>query len=135
MGEPIWLCFIVPNTVYGQFQEKSFWVVDKRVEVDGIGLDTGDIDLKIQWYESIPVISISGLVYRFYCDNPPQVQIHTQPVHVKISMTKCFGAAERRTSARNKSPSPTELLHGYYLQWKLNGGKEFYNKIAEEVVS
>ena len=33
-----------------------------------------------------------------------------------------------------KSLSPSESLYGNNLQWELNGGKEFYNNISEEVV-
>ena len=43
--------------------------------------------------------------------------------------------AERHTSEINKGLSPSESLHGNDLQWKLNGGKAFYNNIAKEVVS
>ena len=49
-------------------------------------------------------------------------------------MTQVYGTSEKHTSARNKSPSPLELLHGNDLQWKLNYGKEFYHKIAKEVI-
>ena len=45
-----------------------------------------------------------------------------------------FGTVDRNTSTRNIIPSPLEPLHGNDLQWKLNSGKWFYNKIAEEVV-
>ena len=69
-------------------------------------LDDGDVALTIQWYDQIPVIYVSDMVYRLHCDNPPQVQIHTHLVHGKISMTQIYGTAERNTSARNKIPSP-----------------------------
>ena len=48
---------IVPNTVYNQFQKQPFWVSDKRIELYGIRLDDEYIDITIQWYEQIPVIS------------------------------------------------------------------------------
>ena len=110
------------------------WVADKRVELDGIRLDSGYNYLTIQLYEQIPGIYGSDFVYILYCDNPPQAQSHTQIVHGNISTTQVYGTAERQTSTRNKIPSPSKQLHVNELQWKLNGGKEFYNKIAEEVI-
>ena len=83
-----------------------FWVSDKRIELGVTRIYAGDIDLKIQWYENIPGISGSYLVYIFYCDNPTQVQSHTQLVHGKMSMTQIYGAVESHTPARNKSLSP-----------------------------
>ena len=77
------------------------WVDGKRVELDGISLDAGDIALIIQLYEQITGISVSDMVYRFYCDNTPQVQSHTQIVHGKISITQIYGTAERHTSAKS----------------------------------
>ena len=94
------------NTVYYQFQKQSLWVADKRIELDDIRLGTGYISLTIQWYDYIPGISVSDLVYRFYCDNPTQVQSHNKLVHGKISTTKIHGTAERHTSSRYKITSP-----------------------------
>ena len=99
------------------------WVADKRVELDGIRLDAVYVALKIQWCDQIPGISGLDLVYRFYCDNPPQVHSHTQLVHGKISMTQISGTTQRDTSKIYKIMSPSWLLHGHDLQWKLNGGK------------
>ena len=45
LGEPISIGHIVLNTVYYQFQEKLLWIDDKRVELDGIRLDDGEIYL------------------------------------------------------------------------------------------
>ena len=115
-GKKIWIGRIVKYIVYDQFQKQPLWVADKRVELDCIRIDTGDIDLTIQWYERITGISVSDLVYRFYCDNHPQVQSHTQLVHGKILTTQIYGTADRYTYARYKSPSPAELLHGNDLQ-------------------
>ena len=67
-----------------QFQNQPFWVADKRVELDGIKLDAGDISLTFQWHEQIPGISGSYMVYRLFCDNSPQVQSHNQVVHGNI---------------------------------------------------
>ena len=63
------------------------------------------------------------MVYRLYCDNPPQVQSHTQPVRVKIETNQISRTEESHTSARNKMFLPSESLHGNDLQWKSNGGK------------
>ena len=57
----ILLGHIVPNTFTTSFR-KTLWVAGKRVELDGIRLYAGDIALKIQWYEQIPVIYGSYLV-------------------------------------------------------------------------
>ena len=92
------------NTVYDQFQKQQLWVADKRVELYDIRLYSGDIVIKIQWYEHITGISESDLVYRFYCDNTPQVQSHAQIVHGNISMTQIYGTTKRHTSARNIIP-------------------------------
>ena len=105
----------MPNKVYNQFQKKTLWVADKRVELDRISIDDGDIALKIQWYEQITGIYVSYLVYRLYCDNPLQVQIHTKVVHRMISTTQIYRTAERHTFARNKSLSPSDLLYGNEL--------------------
>ena len=88
------------------------WVADKCDDSDWIRLDAADIDLTTQWYENIPIISGSDPVYIFYCDNPPQVQCHTQIEHGKISTTNISGTAERHTSAINIILSPSESLHG-----------------------
>ena len=90
--------------------------------------------LTIEWYEGIPGIPGSDMVYIFFGDNPPQFQIHNQIVHGSILMNQISVTAERHTSAENKSPSPSEVLHGNNLQCKLNGRKEFDNTIAKEVV-
>ena len=78
MGSPIWLGCIVPNTIYDQFRGGTLWVADKHVELYGIRIDAGNIGLIIHWYEHIPGISGSDMVYRLYFDNPPKVQSHTQ---------------------------------------------------------
>ena len=70
------------------------------------------------------------MVYRLYCDNTPQVQIHTHIVHEKISMTQNYGTVERHTYARNKSLPQSDLLHGNYLQCRLIGINNVYNKIG-----
>ena len=62
-GGPVWLGCIMRNKFYDQFQKQPFWVDDKHIELDVIRLDVGDIALKIHWYEHIPVISGSDLVY------------------------------------------------------------------------
>ena len=118
MGEPIRISSVLPDTVYDHFKKQPLWVADKSVELYGIRLDVGDIALTIQWYEHIPGVSGSDLVYRLYCDSPTQVQIHTQLVHVNISMNQISGAVERHTYPRNKSTSPPESLQGNHLQWK-----------------
>ena len=64
------------------------WVSDKRVELDVISLDAGDVALKIQWYEQIPGMYGSDIGYIFYFDNTPQVLSNTHLVHGKISMTQ-----------------------------------------------
>ena len=74
------------------------------------------------------------MVYRLYCDNPHQVRNHTQIVHRNISMAQISATVERHTFARNKSRSPLKSLYGNDLQWKLNRGKVFYNKISKEVL-
>ena len=124
---------IAPNTVYDQFQKKK-WVADNRVELDGIRMDAGDIYLTVQGYEKTPGIYWSGMVYILYCDNHPQVQIHTQLVHRNISMAQISWTAERHTSTRNKSPSPSQSQYGNDLQRKLNCGKEYNNNTAEKVL-
>ena len=47
---------IVPNTFYDQFKTQPFCVSDKRVELYGIMQYSGDIALKIHWYENIPYL-------------------------------------------------------------------------------
>ena len=44
---------IVPNTFYDQFKTQPFCVSDKRVELYGIMQYSGDLALKIYWYENI----------------------------------------------------------------------------------
>ena len=101
---------IVPNTGYDQFQKKSLWLADKRVDLDSIRLYSGDIVRTIQWYEKITGISVLDLVYRLYCDNPPHVHSHTQLVHIKISMTQTFGTAEAHLFQK-QILSPSDSLH------------------------
>ena len=84
------------------------WVADNHVELEGIILDTEDIALTIQWYKQITGISGSDLVYKLYCGDPTQVQIHTQIVHGNILITKVYGTAASHPSARNKSTTPSE---------------------------
>ena len=48
LGYPIWLCLIVSNPVYNQFQKYPLWVADNCIELDVIRLDAGDISLTIQ---------------------------------------------------------------------------------------
>ena len=43
----IWLDRVLHNTVYDQFQKQPLQVADKRVELDGIRLNDGDIALRI----------------------------------------------------------------------------------------
>ena len=69
------------------------------------------------------------MVYIIYCDSSLQFQMNTQLVYGEISITNFSGNEEMQTSARNKSPSQLGLLHCNDLQWKLNGGKGFDNKI------
>ena len=57
------------------------WVDYKHIELPAISLDYGYIYLTIHWYKQIPGIYESDLVYRLYCDNPPQFQIHAQLLH------------------------------------------------------
>ena len=71
------------------------------------------------------------MVYELECGQPPQVQIHTQLVHRKISMTQVSGVKDKRRSGRHKSQLLAENKSS--IEWKLNGGKDFYNKLAEEV--
>ena len=106
------------NTVYDQFQKKLLWVANNRIEFDGIRVNAEDIALTFHWYEQISGIYGSDIVYIFYCYDPPQVQSHTQIVHGKISVTRIYGTAERHTSERYKSPSPSESLHGNDLYCK-----------------
>ena len=62
LGQRICLRQIVSNTVYDQFQKQPLWLADKRVELYGIRLDSGDISLTIQQYGNINGISISDMV-------------------------------------------------------------------------
>ena len=105
---------------------------DKRIKLDGIRLDCGDIGLTIQWYEQVTVIIESGLVYRLYCGQIPQVQSHTKLVHGNIAMTQVSGTKEKSRSAINKSKLAAE--DDISIEWKLNGGKNFYNKLSKQVV-
>ena len=67
--------------VNDEFQKEPLWEADKRIKLDGIRLDCGDIGLTIQWYEQVSVIVESDLVYILYCVEIPQAQSHTQLVH------------------------------------------------------
>ena len=62
-GEPIWIGRIVPNMINDEFKKQSIWEADKRIKIDGIRLDRGDIGMTIQWYEQVTVIPGSDLVY------------------------------------------------------------------------
>ena len=62
------------------------WVADNYTELYCIRLDAADIYIAIQWYDNINGIYGSDMVYRFYCDHPPQVQIHTKLMQGNISM-------------------------------------------------
>ena len=73
---------------------------DKRVYLDGIRLDDIYIYLTIQWYEHIPGISVSDIIYRLYCDNTPKLQIHNQLLHGNTSMDQIYGTVERHTSVK-----------------------------------
>ena len=88
------------HIVYDQFQKELLWVADNRVELDGIRLSARDISLKIQWYDQIPGIYGSDLVYRLYCDNPPQFKIHAKFVYGIISMNQISVTSERHNSAK-----------------------------------
>ena len=94
----------MPNKFYNQFQKLIFWVDYKRVELDGFRLYVGDMDITIKWYEQIPGIYGSDLVYIIYCGSPSQLQSHTQLVHGKISMTP--GTAYSNISSIYKILSP-----------------------------
>ena len=95
----------MPSIVYYQFHEQPLWVADERVDLDGIRIYYRDISLTIQWYEYIPWISGSDLVYRLYYDNPAQVQRHNHILHGKISMNQIYVTVESHTSSRYKSLS------------------------------
>ena len=88
--------------VNDEFQKQPLWESDKRIRLYVIRLDCGDIGLMIQWYEKVPVFVESYLLYRLYCGQIPQVQIHTQLVHGKIAMTQVFGTKEKRRFAKHK---------------------------------
>ena len=82
--------------------------------------------MKIQWYEHVPGIFESVLVYRFYCGQIPQVQSHTKLMNGKIAMNKVFGTKDKRRSTKHKSKSVAEDEN--IAEWKLNGSKDFYNR-------
>ena len=44
------------NMVNDEFQQQPLWEADKRIKLDRIRLDCGDIGLTIQWYEQFPLI-------------------------------------------------------------------------------
>ena len=115
-----------------EFQKQSIWEADKRIKIYGISLDCGDIDMTIQWYDQAPGIPGSDLVYELECVQPPQVQSHNQLVHGKIAMTQVAVVKKKRRSGRHKSQLVAENQSS--IEWKLNGGKDFYNKLAEEVI-
>ena len=98
LGEPVFLGRTMPNTIYYQFQKQTFLVADKCVGLDGITIDARYIAITVQWYEQIPGISGSDLVYILHCNNPLQVQSHTKLVHGKISMTHISGNLGRHTT-------------------------------------
>ena len=75
-------------------------MADKHVEFNGIRIYAEYIALKIQWYDQIPGISRSDLVYIFYCNNPPQFKIHAKFVYGIISMNQISVTSERHNSAK-----------------------------------
>ena len=76
-GEPVWLGRIFPNMVNYEFQKQPLWEADKCINLDGIRLDCGDIGFTIQWYDQVPGIFESDIVYRIYRGQLPQVQSYT----------------------------------------------------------
>ena len=131
-GETIWLGHIVTNMLNDEFHKQPLWEADKRIKFDVISLNCGYIGLTIQCYEQSTGIVESDLVYRLYCGQLPQVQSHAQLVHGKIVMTQVSGTKDKRTFSRHKSQLVSEDEN--IIEWKLNGGKYFYNKLYEEVV-
>ena len=115
-----------------EFQKQSTWEADKCLTIDDIRLDRGDICMTIQLYEQVTRIQGSYLVYELECGQPPQVQSHTQFVHGKIAMTQVAGVKEKRRSGRHKSQLVAENQSS--IKWKFKGGKDFNNKLAEEVI-
>ena len=91
------------NMVNDEFQKQQLWGADNRIKLDEIRLYCGEIGLTIQWYEQVPGIVESYQVYRLYCGQIPQFQIHTQVVHGKIAMTQVTGTKDKCRSARHKS--------------------------------
>ena len=63
-GEPIWLSRIVTNMVNNKFQKQPLWEADKRIKLDVTRIDCGDIGLKNQLYEKVPIIVEWYQVYR-----------------------------------------------------------------------
>ena len=53
-------------------------------------------------------------------------------MHGKVTMTQVSGVKEKRRSGRHKIQLLAENKSS--IEWKLNGGKDFYNKLAEEVI-
>ena len=131
-GEPIWLGRIVPNIVNHEFQKQTIWEADKLINLYGISLDCVDIGFKIQQYEQVPGIFESYLVHRFYCGQLPQIQSHTQLVHGNIEMYQVSGRRQKYKPARHKSQLLAENQNR--IKCKLNGGNDFYDKLAKEVV-
>ena len=60
-GGPVWLGCIMRNKFYDQFQKQPFWVANKRVELDGIRIDAGDIYIK-----SSGMIRYLGYMYHMW---------------------------------------------------------------------
>ena len=88
--------------VNDEFQKQPLWESNKRIKLDNIRLDCGDIVLTIQWYEQVHGIVESYLVYRLYCGQIPQVQIHTLIVHGNILTANFLGTKDKIRSARHK---------------------------------
>ena len=67
-----------------------------------------------------------------YCGQIPQVQSHTQLGHGEIAMPQVSGTKDKHRSEIHKSQLVSEYKNS--IEWKLNGGKNFYNKLSEEIV-
>ena len=112
--------------------KKLSWESDKRIKLDGIRIDCGDIGLTTQCYDQVPVVVELDLVYILYCGKLPQAQSHTQLVHGNIATTQFSGTKDKRSSAIHKSQLVAE--DDNIIGWKLNRGKDFYNKLSKEIV-
>ena len=53
-------------------------------------------------------------------------------MHGKIAMTQVSGTKDKCIYERNKNQLVAEDEN--IIEWKLNDGKDFYNKLSEEVV-